>query len=76
MAREAVTATGEAGLLVAARRGDEAAFERLVEPHRRPLHVHCYRMLGSFHDADDVLQDTLVRAWRGLERYEPRASPA
>ncbi len=73
MARGAVTPAGEQALLAAARVGDEAAFERLVEPHRRSLHVHCYRMLGSFHDADDVLQETLVRAWRGLARYEPRA---
>ena len=74
MARAALTPAGERALLAAAQRGDEAAFERLVEPHRRSLHVHCYRMLGSFHDADDALQETLVRAWRGLERYEPRAS--
>lgn len=63
----------EAGLLAAARGGDEHAFEQLTSPYRRPLHVHCYRMLGSFHDADDALQETLLRAWRGLERYEPRA---
>jgi RNA polymerase sigma-70 factor, ECF subfamily len=74
MALDAVRPADELELLVAARRGDDAAFERLVKPHRRPLHVHCYRMLGSFHDADDALQETFVRAWRGLERYEPRAS--
>ena len=52
---------------------DEQAFALLIEPHRRALHLHCYRMLGSLHDADDALQETMLRAWRGSERYEPRA---
>lgn len=60
--------------LARARAGDDAAFTRLVEPLRRELHVHCYRMLGSAHDADDALQDALVRAWRGLARFEGRSS--
>jgi RNA polymerase sigma-70 factor, ECF subfamily len=60
--------------LTAARAGDAAAFDRLVEPLRRELHAHCYRMLGSTHDADDALQDALVRAWRGLARFEGRSS--
>src|SRR5215210_7595211 len=64
----------EARLLEAARGGDETAFERLVEPHRPELHAHCYRMLGSLHDAEDALQDTLLRAWRGLVRFEGRSS--
>ena len=60
--------------LDAAKRGDDAAFDRLVAPLRTELHAHCYRMLGSPHDADDALQDALVRAWRGLARFEGRGS--
>ncbi|WP_433367807.1 sigma-70 family RNA polymerase sigma factor [Streptosporangium sp. CA-115845] len=60
--------------LARARDGDDAAFTRLVEPLRRELHAHCYRMLGSTHDADDALQDALLRAWRGLARFEGRGS--
>ncbi|MFC4951247.1 sigma-70 family RNA polymerase sigma factor [Pseudonocardia sp. GCM10023141] len=57
-----------------ARAGDDEAFNRLVEPLRRELHAHCYRMLGSTHDADDALQDALVRAWRALAAFEGRSS--
>jgi RNA polymerase sigma-70 factor (ECF subfamily) len=57
-----------------ARDGDAAAFTRLVAPLRGELHAHCYRMLGSVHDADDALQDALLRAWRGLRRFEGRAA--
>src|SRR5256714_5710033 len=64
----------ERGLLEAARGGDEDAFRHLVEPHRRELHAHCYRMLGSVHDAEDSLQDALLRAWRGLKSFEGRSS--
>ena len=53
-------------LLDAARGGDEAAYEQLVEPHRAELHAHCYRMLGSVQDAEDALQEALLGAWRGL----------
>ncbi|WP_219927235.1 sigma-70 family RNA polymerase sigma factor [Prauserella shujinwangii] len=57
-----------------ARAGDGAAFDRLVRPLRGELHAHCYRMLGSTHDADDALQDALLRAWRALARFEGRSS--
>jgi RNA polymerase sigma-70 factor (ECF subfamily) len=61
-------------LLEAARRGDESAFGRLIDPYRRELQAHCYRMLGSIPDAEDALQDTMLRAWRGLARFEGRSS--
>jgi RNA polymerase sigma-70 factor (ECF subfamily) len=61
-------------VFAAARAGDEHAFSLLVEPYRRELHAHCYRMLGSVYDADDALQETMLRAWRGLARFEGRSS--
>jgi RNA polymerase sigma-70 factor (ECF subfamily) len=61
-------------LLDAARAGDEHAYSELVERHRGELHAHCYRMLGSVHDAEDALQDALLRAWKGLPRFEGRSS--
>jgi RNA polymerase sigma-70 factor (ECF subfamily) len=64
----------EQQLLAAARGGDEDAFALLIEPHRRELHAHCYRMLGSTADAEDALQDALLGAWRGLPRFEGRSS--
>src|SRR2546429_4272073 len=64
----------ERELLTAARGGDEDAYRRLVEPYRGELHAHCYRMLGSVHDAEDALQDATLRAWRGLARFEGRSS--
>jgi RNA polymerase sigma-70 factor (ECF subfamily) len=64
----------EQELLEAARAGDERAYARLVERYRGELHAHCYRMLGSVHDAEDALQDALLRAWRGLPRFERRSS--
>jgi len=60
--------------LEAAQRGDESAFAGLIEPHRAELHAHCYRMLGSVHDADDALQEVMLRAWRGIGRFEGRSS--
>jgi RNA polymerase sigma-70 factor, ECF subfamily len=64
----------ERRLLDAARAGDEEAYQRLVEPHRGALQAHCYRMLGSLQDAEDALQDALLRAWRGLPRFQGRSS--
>jgi RNA polymerase sigma-70 factor (TIGR02960 family) len=62
------------GRLARARTGDEEAFRELTEPHRRELQVHCYRILGSVQDAEDLVQETLLAAWRGLEAFEGRAS--
>jgi len=64
----------EAALLASAKGGDRQAFQQLTEPRRRELLVHCYRMLGSFHDAEDLVQETLLRAWRGLKGFDGRAS--
>jgi RNA polymerase sigma-70 factor (ECF subfamily) len=68
------TTAGETALLAAARGGDEDAFARLIASYRPELHAHCYRMLGSVHDAEDALQETLLRAWRGLPKFEGRSS--
>jgi RNA polymerase sigma-70 factor (TIGR02960 family) len=66
-------ALGEAAL-VRARAGDEDAFRALTDPYRRELQVHCYRILGSIQDAEDLVQETLLAAWRGLEAFEGRSS--
>ncbi len=68
------TTPDERALLAAARAGSETAYVGLVEPHRAELHAHCYRMLGSVQDAEDALQDALLRAWRALARFEGRSS--
>ena len=65
---------GDAARLEAARGGDEHAFSDLVEAHRAELIAHCYRMLGSYHDAEDAVQDALLRAWRALPAFEGRSS--
>ena len=73
MSGASVTTGPEHVLLTAAREGDEEAYRRLVEPHQRELHAHCYRMLGSVHDAEDAVQDAMLRAWRGLPRFDGRS---
>jgi RNA polymerase sigma factor (sigma-70 family) len=61
-------------LIVRAQTGDEQAFGQLVEPYQRELQVHCYRILGSVQDAEDVMQETMLAAWRGLGSFERRSS--
>jgi RNA polymerase sigma-70 factor (ECF subfamily) len=73
-APSARSAAGERGLPGVAG-GGEDAFGRLVGPHRSELYAHCYRMLGGLHDAEDALQDTLLRAWRGLPGFDDRRPP-
>lgn len=63
----------ERSLLAAARLGDTRSFEALVEPHRRGLHLHCYRMTGSLTDADDMLQESLLKAWRRIDAFQEGA---
>src|SRR5262245_65435342 len=69
-----LTSVEEHELLEAARAGDESASARIVEEHKAELQAHCYRMLGSLHDAEDALQETLLRAWRGLPEFGGRSS--
>lgn len=64
----------EGALLTAARAGDSRSFDQLSAPFRQRLFAHCYRMLGSRHDAEDAVQETLLRAWRRIETYESRAT--
>ncbi|MEV0830570.1 RNA polymerase subunit sigma-70 [Nonomuraea rubra] len=67
------TEAEQARALAAARRGDRDAFDALIAPHLRALHLHCYRMLGSLDQAEDAVQETLLRAWRGLDGFQGRA---
>src|SRR5271165_5147428 len=64
----------ELSRLAAAKAGDQSAFGELVAAYRRELRAYCYRMTGSLQDADDVLQESLLRAWRGLTSFEGRSS--
>ena len=64
----------EMAMLDLARKGDERAYENLIEGHRAELHAHCYRLLASVHDADDAVQEALLRAWKGLAGFESRSS--
>src|ERR1700731_3974295 len=73
-AKEGEVAVVTADLIARARAGDGGAFGQLTEPHRLELQVHCYRMLGSFQDAEDALQDTLLAAWQSFGGFEGRAS--
>src|SRR5919197_1052681 len=65
--------TEDSAVLAAVRAGDQAAFAALAERYRRQLHVHCYRMLGSFEDAEDLVQETLLRAWRSRSGFQGRS---
>lgn len=64
----------ERALVARARAGDPDAFSLLVAPYQQGVHIHCYRMLGSLHEAEDLLQEALLRAWRALDRFEERSS--
>ncbi len=72
----AVSQPHDPALLERARAGDESAFRSLLDPHRRVLFSHCYRMLGSIQDAEDALQESLLGAWRGIAGFEGRTCEA
>jgi RNA polymerase sigma-70 factor (ECF subfamily) len=71
---DSVAALETAGIMASIRGDDEAAFGTIAERYRRQLHVHCYRMLGSFADAEDIVQETMLRAWRSRSRFEGRST--
>ncbi|MGH2997509.1 MAG: sigma-70 family RNA polymerase sigma factor, partial [Gaiellaceae bacterium] len=64
----------DGAVVAAATAGDEAAFAQLAERYRRELHVHCYRMLGSFEDSEDLVQETFLRAWRKRRSFQGRST--
>jgi len=68
------TPTQDDAIAAAVRAGDQAEFGALAERYRRQLHLHCYRMVGSFEDAEDLVQETLLRAWRSRDGFEGRAT--
>ena len=74
MTSKQLVSSDEKALIDLARSGDERAYEDLIEGHRTELHAHCYRMLASVHDADDAVQEALIRAWNGLPGFESRSS--
>ncbi len=74
MSMTATDATPQPAMLGLAQRGDRRAFQELIEPFRAEIQLHCYRMLGSLHDAEDLVQETFLRAWRGLAAFEGRSS--
>jgi RNA polymerase sigma-70 factor, ECF subfamily len=74
MSRSSENPEHERQLLAAAKRGDEGAFERLIQPYRGELQAHAYRIVGSLHDAEDATQEAMLRAWRGIGRFEGRSS--
>lgn len=74
LVRESAALPHPSDALDLARMGDPDAFQRLTEPYRREVQLHCYRMLGSFQDAEDLAQETFLRAWRGLDGFEGRTS--
>jgi RNA polymerase sigma-70 factor (ECF subfamily) len=67
-------AGGDDAVVAAARAGDESAFAALVERHRGELRVHCYRMLGSFDESEDLVQETFLRAWKNLDGFQGRST--
>lgn len=74
MERDNRNTNDETRLVRSAQGGDQEAFRQLAERHRDRIRLHCYRMLGSFHDAEDAIQETLIKAWRHLGRFEHRSS--